>query len=788
MGPGRVKTQADTKLTLKELLVQCAVVLVLLVAMFPGVFLHREVTPPGTLLFDTAPWAAYAPEGEGPPKNLLLFDTLIAYQGWYIQSAQALDGGEWPLWNPLEFAGMPLMANYQTAVFYPFRLLHVFLPDDIATTLFILLKFGLCGITSYLCGRGVGLAPGGARFFSVAWMLGGYVTTWGYWSLGDTAAWFPILFLGVEWILNGRYKKGFYAAVLGAVLILLAGHPETAFSMSAGLGLYFFLRLLLDSRLSGRRLKTLGTAAVVWGVALLVCAIQLAPFIEFLLHSHTFSARPEGEGFNVFIQPGGLIAFWMPRFFGFTADGNFWGRENSNFVSMIYMGVAVWFGLCGLLAQPKKGGAGAVRFLCLALPSFLGALMAFNFPLVRPLLALPVVSSTVGSWHMAFPLFALPLLGAFGIEHWVSRPRSPRNVVLLLPAVLVPCVFFVALRLYFHEEVDASGTTAYITTQCLIFASFAAATYLVMALHCFGKKPAVVTALLVVVLAADLYVARRDLHESAPRKWHFFDTTLTSYLQDLDVPSRVSAQSLGMRPGLLQPYNVAQLWGYDGIYPARILKLFDECGGEPWARVEPICAVSHYLFKEGSLGRDDEVGPYKYLATMDGVDVYRNKAALPRAYLVGRVRVVSDEAELFNAMRSPEFEPSREAITDSPPRENLPESERDNLGVALIRTYEANRVVLDVEAEDDGILVLADAYYPGWTVTVDNEKKEIFPVFHAFRGVIVPKGPHRVEFRYEPLSFRIGLIVSTVALLASLLVAAYSLAIRMRTGQTHERG
>ncbi len=45
-------------------------------------------------------------------------------------------------------------------------------------------------------------------------------------------------------------------------------------------------------------------------------------------------------------------------------------------------------------------------------------------------------------------------------------------------------------------------------------------------------------------------------------------------------------------------------------------------------------------------------------------------------------------------------------------------------------------------------------------------------VDYLIRGVRVPAGAHRVEFRYEPASWRAGWIVSLVALLTILAAAA----------------
>jgi uncharacterized membrane protein YfhO len=75
-------------------------------------------------------------------------------------------------------------------------------------------------------------------------------------------------------------------------------------------------------------------------------------------------------------------------------------------------------------------------------------------------------------------------------------------------------------------------------------------------------------------------------------------------------------------------------------------------------------------------------------------------------------------------------------------------------------------------------LVLTDLHYPGWTASVDGEPTDLHRVDYLLRGTTLPAGRHRVEFTYAPASFRIGWIVSAVALAG--LVAAVALALRRR--------
>jgi hypothetical protein len=78
------------------------------------------------------------------------------------------------------------------------------------------------------------------------------------------------------------------------------------------------------------------------------------------------------------------------------------------------------------------------------------------------------------------------------------------------------------------------------------------------------------------------------------------------------------------------------------------------------------------------------------------------------------------------------------------------------------------RVVMTATLERDGLIVLADAYAPGWRATVDGVEAPIWRTNRAMRGVVAARGVHRVVMTYEPLSFRAGLVVSGAGFLGLL--------------------
>jgi hypothetical protein len=91
----------------------------------------------------------------------------------------------------------------------------------------------------------------------------------------------------------------------------------------------------------------------------------------------------------------------------------------------------------------------------------------------------------------------------------------------------------------------------------------------------------------------------------------------------------------------------------------------------------------------------------------------------------------------------------------------------------VIEDYDSDTVVLTVETSCAGLLVLSDVWYPGWRVTVNDESVPILATDIAFRGVPIEAGSSRVVMTYEPASFRVGLLIAAIALLAFVGVAVF---------------
>jgi hypothetical protein len=144
--------------------------------------------------------------------------------------------------------------------------------------------------------------------------------------------------------------------------------------------------------------------------------------------------------------------------------------------------------------------------------------------------------------------------------------------------------------------------------------------------------------------------------------------------------------------------------------------------------------------------------------------VYRNPHALPRSFIVHDAVVVNDRDEALQRMTSPGFNPRAMAIVE----ENIALPKADPSVESPPPKFiegSLNRVLLEAAPKAAGLLVLADAYYPGWRAFVDGKESKLYPTNYVMRSVLVPAGTHSVEFRYDPLSFKLGASISLVTLI-----------------------
>ena len=219
-----------------------------------------------------------------------------------------------------------------------------------------------------------------------------------------------------------------------------------------------------------------------------------------------------------------------------------------------------------------------------------------------------------------------------------------------------------------------------------------------------------------------------------------------------------------------------------------------------------------------------------HLTHQTGLKVYRNDPVLPRVRVVRVGRIASDVSEALAMLSSYDFDASSQVVLqrDGPAVHGLRARARDFLqhvgllaprygyaaltddmfedvrqvatatetdrlilgdGIAGAESLEVvndgpENVVVRALLKEPGFLILADAIYPDWQVTIDGDPAHILRANHHFRAVMVAAGDHVIEFRYEPADFRLGWIISAITTLG-LIIAYRAGAVGRLLGQPH---
>jgi hypothetical protein len=171
--------------------------------------------------------------------------------------------------------------------------------------------------------------------------------------------------------------------------------------------------------------------------------------------------------------------------------------------------------------------------------------------------------------------------------------------------------------------------------------------------------------------------------------------------------------------------------------------------------------------------------------------ILRNNKAYPRAWVVHDARFIPPITDMNKESRAGWME---EMLYQADPFWNNPErrvwdprelawieaDDEARLAITPLLTrgptepselprfthYDPQRVEIEVNLTRPGIVVLADVFYPGWYLTVDGQPTPILRANRMMRGVALPSGTHRLVFRFDPPSFRLGLVLAVVGFLA----------------------
>lgn len=154
--------------------------------------------------------------------------------------------------------------------------------------------------------------------------------------------------------------------------------------------------------------------------------------------------------------------------------------------------------------------------------------------------------------------------------------------------------------------------------------------------------------------------------------------------------------------------------------------------------------------------------------------IYRNDSLLPRAFLVGRYEVMGGKDQTVARIKQPSFDPRKVVLLSENP--GVPNSESDSaVGRVAVKSYDADRIVVEAELTEPGFLVLSENYHPDWKAWDNGRPKQILRAYQTLRAIPLTAGTHTVVLRYDSHYLKLGSALSLIAVLALVLVGVVSL-------------
>lgn len=759
-------------------LILISIVLIFITSVFFYPVFKGQIPFPGDLLvganpFSSSSFGGYAPGGV--PNKAQGVDVIRELYPWKHFVIEMFQKGQIAFWNPYDFSGNPMMANFQSGAFYPLNLVFFTLPFNGGWTIFIFLVPLLSALFTYLYLREIKLGKFPAVFSGIVFAFSSYMVVWmEYGNIGHTFLWLPLGLLLTEKLIHNFKRKYLCFLIAALFTAALAGYIQGYFYIIITLVYYYLVKSFYVKQILTR--KTVFFFLAIF-FPLLLAAFQLLPTLELFQHSSRGNYSP--DALAKLLNPWWyVITVIAPDFFGNPASRNhfFYGTYIER---VSYFGVIPFILALSALFQFKK----RKEIIIFGVIFIVSLLLAYDILFIKflYLIPIPVISTTVPTRVLSLFVLSGSILAGIGLDALLKEVR--RKPVFLASGITVLLLGIAWVVALFNKLAISQRNLMIPSLFVLLFLVF---------FWIYFKKKSLKTLFILAIFAITLFDLFRFFHKItpfSPQEYVYPRTPVISYIQKQAGINRYWGYGSGHIETNMQlidhtflpdghdalharTYAEFLAASRDGKVPSVLSRSDSEIapgyGAEDLRnnyyrqKMLNLLGVKYVLQKDASFG-DDKI--YKLVWSGPPWQIFENRQAAPRAFLTNDYKVVADKKDIVSAFYNKSFDEKKTIILEENP-DLLSQNLRTKKVKAL--TYEPNKITLTTSSDGTALLFMSDTYYPGWKAAVDGKETKIYVADYAFRAVKVPKGEHKVEFYYSPSSFKNGLILSGVSLLSLL--------------------
>ena len=257
------------------------------------------------------------------------------------------------------------------------------------------------------------------------------------------------------------------------------------------------------------------------------------------------------------------------------------------------------------------------------------------------------------------------------------------------------------------------------------------------------------------------------MYPTLPEKVFYPEIPILRHMQnDTQTPFRMVGLYYALIPDTAALYGLEDARGYEAMTFQRLHETYPL-----WSRPQPVSfnivvdkeqpflSFLNVKYAIGSL--DQQESPNWKLVLQDRESrLFENRSVLPRAFVPHRVRYQrNDDGVLRGMQQTTDFADLAWLLVPQ-----YPPHEIANGPGTLITKREGLAYDIDAMMEGDGWVVISDSKWPGWRAYIDGRRVETHYANHAFIGVYVPKGHHRLRVVFQPEAFTRGRNVTGVTI------------------------